>query len=129
MRIERAVDELLDWRRLERDATPRSAYSYRRILDKLAENYPELDLRRFTKQDLLAFLKRWDHKGAATRANVVSVLHSFLGWATTEDLIEVDPSAPLRRQRSGAPISITPVSRSSRTFGRLHFRTSFPRSC
>ena len=49
MRIERAIDAFLDWRRLERDATPRSTYSYRRILEKLAEDYPELELSRFTK--------------------------------------------------------------------------------
>ena len=61
------------------------------ILDKLAEDYPELDLARFTKHDLRVFLKRWEDKSAATRANVVSVLHSFFGWATAEDLIEVDP--------------------------------------
>ena len=41
MRIERAIDAFLDWRRLERDATPRSVDSYRRILFKLAEDYPE----------------------------------------------------------------------------------------
>ncbi len=99
MRIERAVDAYLDWRRLERDATPRSIDSYRRILFKLAEDYPELDLARFTKQDLRAFLKRWEDRSAATRANVVSVLHSFFGWATAEDLVDVDPSAPLRRPR------------------------------
>ena len=41
MRIERAIDAFLDWRQLERDATPRSIDSYRRILTKLAEDYPE----------------------------------------------------------------------------------------
>src|SRR5689334_19512057 len=86
MRVERAIDAYIDWRRLERDATARSVDSYRRILDKLAEDYPELDLARFTKQDLRAFLKRWENRSAATRANVVSVLHSFFGWATAEDL-------------------------------------------
>src|SRR5439155_12511417 len=84
---------------MERDATPRSTESYRAILDKLAEDYPELDLSRFTKHDLRSFLKRWEHGSSATRANVVSVLHSFFGWATTEDLIDVDPSAPLRRPK------------------------------
>jgi hypothetical protein len=41
VRIERAIDAYLDWRRLERDATPRSVYSYWRILWKLAEAHPE----------------------------------------------------------------------------------------
>ena len=103
MRIERAIDAYLDWRRLERDATARSVDSYRRILNKLSEDYPELDLLRFTKHDLRAFLKRWEDKSAATRANIVSVLHSFFAWAASEDLIEVDPSAPLRRPKKRRP--------------------------
>ena len=45
VRIERAIDAFLDWRQLERDATPRSIDSYRRILWKLAEAYPEVDAR------------------------------------------------------------------------------------
>jgi hypothetical protein len=36
VRVERAIDAFLDWRQLERDATPRSLDSYRRI-DELAE--------------------------------------------------------------------------------------------
>ena len=99
MRVERAIDAFLDWRQLERDATPRSLESYRRILWKLAEDYPELDLGRFTKHDLRAFLKRWESKSAATRSNVISVLHSFFRWALEEDLIELDPAAVLRRPK------------------------------
>jgi site-specific recombinase XerC len=52
VRVERAIDAFLDWHQLERDATPRSVDSYRRILWKLAEDFPELDLGRFTKYDL-----------------------------------------------------------------------------
>ena len=57
MRIERAIDAFLDWRRLERDATPRSVDSYRRILWKLAEDYPEARLDALTTDDLRAFLE------------------------------------------------------------------------
>jgi hypothetical protein len=39
VRIERAIDAFLDWRRLERDAPRSSIESYRRILWKLAEDY------------------------------------------------------------------------------------------
>jgi site-specific recombinase XerC len=55
VRIERAIDAYLDWRRIERDATRRSIDSYRRILDKLAEDYPELDLARFTSRTFASF--------------------------------------------------------------------------
>jgi site-specific recombinase XerD len=97
VRIERAIDAYLDWRKLERDATPRSVDSYRRIFDKLAEDYPELELARFTKEDLRAFLKRWEDRSSATRANIVSVLHSFFSWAEAEELVEVDPSRKIKR--------------------------------
>src|SRR4051794_9645724 len=59
MRIELAIEAFLDWRQLERDATPRSLDSYRRILWKLAEDYPETPLDAVTTADLRAFLHRW----------------------------------------------------------------------
>ena len=103
MRIERAIDASLDWRRLERDATPRSIDSYRRILWKLAEDYPETDIREFTTADLRAFLNRWADKSASTRSNVISVVHSFFDWANVEDLVDVDPSTKIRRPRKRRP--------------------------
>ena len=99
MRIERAIDAFLDWRRLERDATPRSVDSYRRILWKLAEAHPEGRLEELTTSDLRAFLaEHWRERSASTRSNVISVLHSFFAWAEAEDLVEHDPSRKIRRQ-------------------------------
>ena len=103
MRIERAIDGFLDWRQLERDATPRSLESYRRILWKLAEDYPEVDLRELSTNDLRGFLKRWAGRSASTRANVISVTHSFFNWALVEDHLEVDPSAKIRRPPKRRP--------------------------
>jgi integrase/recombinase XerC len=103
VRIERAVDAFLDWRRLERDATPRSVDSYRRILWKLAEDYPETDIRELTTTDLRAFLNRWAARSASTRSNVISVVHSFFDWANVEDLVDVDPSTKIRRPRKRRP--------------------------
>jgi integrase/recombinase XerD len=103
MRIERAIDAFLDWRRLERDATPRSTDSYRRVLWKLAEDYPEIELNRIQTEDLRAFLNRWRDASSATRSNVISVLHSFFDWANVEDLIDVDPSAKIRRPKKRRP--------------------------
>jgi len=99
VRLERAIDAFLDWRRLERDATPRSLDSYRRILVKLPEDYPEVELSRLTTADLRSFLNRWGEKAAATRSNVISVLHSFFDWALVEGEVEVDPSAKIRRPK------------------------------
>jgi integrase/recombinase XerD len=103
VRIERAIDAFLDWRRLERDATPRSIDSYWRILWKLAEDYPEIEIARVTTEDLRQFLNRWRDRSASTRSNVVSVLHSFFNWALVEDLIDVDPSAKIRRPKKRRP--------------------------
>src|SRR6266511_3924264 len=103
MRIERAIDSFLDWRRLERDATPRSIDSYRRILWKLAEDYPETELSQLTTADLRAFLNRWAERSGSTRSNVISVIHSFFDWANVEDLVDVDPSSKIRRPKKRKP--------------------------
>src|SRR5262249_15062446 len=112
MRIERAIDAFLDWRRLERDATPRSVDSYWRILKKLAEDYPEAQLDRLTTADLRKFLSTWANRtrsergielSASTRSNIISVLHSFFGWAETEELVELDPSRKIRRPPKRRP--------------------------
>jgi integrase len=79
VRVERAIDAFLDWRQLERDATPRSVDSYRRILWKLAADFPDARLDELTTQDLRSFLGRWRDRSASTRSNVISVLHSFFG--------------------------------------------------
>ena len=104
MRIERAIDAFLDWRRLERDATPRSIDSYRRILWKLAEAYPEASLGALTTADLRGFLaQHWRDRTASTRSNVISVLHSFFAWAEAEDMVDVDPSRKIRRPPKRKP--------------------------
>lgn len=103
MRIERAIDAYLDWRQLERDATLRSQDSYRRILNKLAEDYPEAPIEGLTTQDLRGCLRRWQHREASTRSNVISVFHSFFKWAEAEDLVEIDPSRKIRRPPKRKP--------------------------
>ena len=116
VRIERAIDRYLDWRALERDASERSNDAYRRILAKLAERDPEATLTDFEGKRgtelLREFLASWirksrDDRGielsAATRCNIISVLHSFFAWAESEDLIEVDPSRKIRRPPKRKP--------------------------
>jgi site-specific recombinase XerD len=92
VKIERAIDAFLDWRRIERDATPRSIDSYWRILSKLAADYPEVLVHELSTEDRRRFLNRWRAKSAATRSNVISVLDSFFAWAESEDLVNHDPS-------------------------------------
>lgn len=118
MRIERAIDAFLDWRRLERDASPRSQDSYRRILDKLAEDYPEVAIEKLTTQDLRHCLPRWQDRQASTRSNVISVFHSFFAWAEAEDLVEFDPSRKIRRPPKRKPDVYRPLRTSSATGSR-----------
>jgi integrase len=124
LRIERAIDAYLDWRRLERDATPRSIDSYWRVLSKLATEYPEAEIGTLSTADLRAFLGEWVRESkaergidlsAATRSNIISVLHSFFGWAEVEDLVDVDVSRKIQRPRKRKPDvyrpSLTELSR------------------
>jgi integrase len=53
---------------------------------------------------LRAFLsEHWRERSASTRANVISVLHSFFAWAEAEDLVDVDPSRKIRRPPKRRP--------------------------
>jgi integrase/recombinase XerD len=107
VRIERAIDAFLGWLQLERDATDRTLDSYRRILNKLADDYPEARLSDFEGRSgterLRVTLQRWANCSSATRCNVISVLHSFFGWAEAEDLVDVDPSRRIRRPPKRRP--------------------------
>src|SRR5262245_28247363 len=116
MRIERAIDAFLAWFELERDATPRTIASYWSVLRKLASAYPEALMAEFDGKEgthrLREFLTEWvrDTKktrgrelSAATRANIISVLHSFFAWAEAEDLVENDPSRKIRRPPKRRP--------------------------
>jgi integrase/recombinase XerD len=103
MRVGRAVDDFLAWRQVERDATPRSVASYWQILRKLVDAFPEAQLADLTTDDLRGFLLAWRERSAATRSNVISVVHSFFAWAEAEDLVEVDPSRKIRRPPKRRP--------------------------
>jgi integrase/recombinase XerD len=102
VRVERAIDAFLDWRVFD-GGTPRSVDSYLRILSKLSSDYPETQLCDLTTADLRWFLGRWQDRSAATKANVVSVLHSFFRWAESEEIIDDDPSRKIRRLRKRKP--------------------------
>ena len=103
MRVERAIDAFLDWRRMERDASPRSIESYQGVLFKLADDFPEIELGALTTADLRTFLKRWEKCKSRTRATRISVLHSFFRWANHQDLIPFDPSAKIERPPARKP--------------------------
>jgi len=103
MRIARAIDAFLDWGRVERDWTPRTLDSYRRILDvlvaELGSEYPidKLSGRAGTDTLRTILAKHWGKTSAGTRANRISALHSFFAWAEEHTLVGDDPARRLRR--------------------------------
>jgi site-specific recombinase XerC len=107
VRIGSAIDMFLRWREIERGATVRSVESYRRILAKLAQRHPQTAIGDLAGTDgtrtLRAFVEQWADRSASTRCNVISVIHSFFAWAVSEDLIESDPSACIRRPPKRKP--------------------------
>lgn len=116
MRVDRGIERFLEWRQLERDATPRSTDSYARILWRLASRDPEATFADYEGQQgterLREFLADWiresrerrgEELSAATRSNIISVLHSFFAWAESEDLVDVDPSRKIRRPPKRKP--------------------------
>jgi hypothetical protein len=53
--------------------------------------------------DYIVLASGWRDKSASTRANVISVMHSFFGWAEVEDPVAVDPSRKIRRPPKRKP--------------------------
>lgn len=100
--LSRAIDRFLEQMRVERDWTPRTIDSYRRIYNVLADAHPDADLRDFDGRpgtDLLraVIAKHWGRTSAGTRANRISAFHSLFGWAEDEGLISDDPARRIKR--------------------------------
>lgn len=108
MRLARAIDRFLDWRQLERDSPPSSIETYWRILKRLRDDWPNAGVHEFNGRDGLAkvrltYARHWGHTSASTRANVVSIMHSFFRYLETEDMIEDDQVRKLRRPPTRKP--------------------------
>lgn len=102
MRLARAIDRFLEQMRIERDWTPRTLDSYFRVLQKIEDDYPDLRLHDFEGRagtDLLrrSIAKRWASASPGRRANVISILHSFFGWAEAEGFLDDDPARRIKR--------------------------------
>lgn len=107
MRVTRAIDRFLGEKELERDWTPRSLRSYANVLGRLVDEPPrglgselrleDLDSRDGTEKLRAHIGRNWGKASGATRANVISVHHSFFEWALDEGFIETDPSARIKR--------------------------------
>jgi len=107
MRISRAIDRFLEQMQLERDFTDRSLESYLSVLGRMVDDSPrgfgpEARLDEFEGHAGTDRLREhvgqnWGKTSSGRRANVISVHHTFWGWALDEGFIDVDPSARIKR--------------------------------
>lgn len=107
MRISRAIDRFLEQMQLEHDFTPKSTHSYGSVLGRLVDDPPrgfgsEIRLTDFEGHDGPEKLRghighNWGTTSTGRRANVISIHHSFWGWALDEGFIDTDPSTRIKR--------------------------------
>lgn len=107
MRLTRAIDRYLAYAQLERGFEPTSLRSYASTLSRLDDKYPDATVGDFDGPHgtamLRDFLAAWAAKAASTRATKISHVHSFFEWLQTEDLIEHDPAAKIKRPPKRKP--------------------------
>jgi site-specific recombinase XerD len=107
VRVTRAIDRFLEQMQLERDFTDRSLESYASVLGRLVDDPPrglgaELRLEDFEGRAGTDRLREhighnWGKTSSGTRANKISVHHTFWGWAIDEGFIETDPAIRIKR--------------------------------
>lgn len=89
--------------------SPRTITTYRRLLDKLADAYPHIDVDELTATQLRRFLdsqgRKQDgsRKADATLAQNVSIVNNFMDWLTREGTIVRNPT-----RRNGDRILMRP---------------------
>lgn len=101
MTLERAIDDYLRWRQLERDAPPGSVKTYYDCLVKFADAHPRSRLHEWEGRDgtdrIRAVIARhWGTRAASTRANRISIAHAFWDWLEQEDLMETNPARRIK---------------------------------
>ncbi|MFL5911448.1 MAG: tyrosine-type recombinase/integrase [Gaiellaceae bacterium] len=137
MRVTRAIDRFLEQMQLERDFTDRSLASYLSVLGRLVDDPPrgfgsEIRLGDFeghTGTDRLRehIGQNWGKTSSGRRANVISVHHTFWGWAADEGFIDVDPSARIKRPpRRKADVYRPPLVDQDLAFNATELRERAP---
>lgn len=100
MRLERAIEKFLAHGEMEHDWTPSTLRSYA-LLYKLVDDNPGADVKILDDRPghdvWMRWLARWARAAPGTRANRISIAHSFGSWLESEWLIENDPSRRIKR--------------------------------
>lgn len=107
MRVARAIDRFLGQMQLEDDWTDRTVHSYASVLGRMCDPPrrgfgPEIRLDDFDGPSGTGMLRdhigfNWGATSAGRRANVISIHHTFWGWALDEGFVDVDPAARIKR--------------------------------
>jgi integrase/recombinase XerC len=107
MRLTRAIERYLEWMQAEEDATDATLASYAWLLWKLDGYLPHAQLHdlegRGGTDKLRSFLSQWARLSSSTRANRISILHSFFDWLEAEDQIDANPARRIRRPPKRKP--------------------------
>lgn len=107
MRVSRAIDRFLDQKQLEDDFTERSLESYSGVLSRLVDDPPrgfglEARMEDFEGRQGTDRLRghighNWGKTSSGRRANVISIHHTFWGWAYDEGFTETNPADRIKR--------------------------------
>lgn len=101
MKLEKAVEKFLAHGQLEHDWTPDTVAHYSDILFKLCDDNPQAEVAildgRTGHGVLIRFLTRWAKAAPGTRANRISIIHSFCDWLESEWMIESNPGRRIKR--------------------------------
>jgi integrase len=138
VRISRAIDRFLEQMQLERDFTDRSLGSYLSVLGRLVDDPPrgfgaEARLEDFEGRQGTDRLRshighNWGKTSSGTRANKISIHHTFWEWACDEGFIETDPAARIKRPpRRKADVYRPPAADQDLAFNatKLHERAAW----
>ena len=79
--------------------SPKTIDRYRRLLHKLGDMYPHIDVDELTYVMVCRCVDRWANSAPATSAQIISILSSFFDWCLDEGLIPADPSSRIKRPK------------------------------
>lgn len=101
MKLEKAIEKWLAHGQLEHDWSVHTVRHYSATAFALSDENPGADVKildgRPGHSVLIKFLSRWAKSAPGTRANRISIIHSFCDWLESEWLIDSNPGRRIQR--------------------------------
>lgn len=94
------VGRYIRWLRNERGCTPSTVRDYEATLARMAVMLADRSPAEVSIEDLRVVIDSWGDRAAKTRAKVTSTIRAFWQWALEEGVVDVDPSARIRRPKT-----------------------------